>query len=144
MGRFHPYEHKAQYYETDRMGIIHHSNYIRWFEEARVDMREQAGMPYQALEESGIACAVLEVKSQYKAMVRFGETVSIETTLVHYNGITMTLHYEIRDKKSGEVRCVGDTKHCFLDTNKKLVSLKKTNPQWHQRFLGLTNAEKSV
>lgn len=144
MKHYQPYEHKAQYYETDRMGIIHHSNYIRWFEEARVDMLEQAGMPYEALEQAGIACAVLEVKSQYKAMVRFGEVVSIETTLASYNGITMTLHYEIRDKKSGEVRCVGDTKHCFLDENMKLVSLKKTNPEWHQLFLDLTNSEKSV
>ena len=39
-----PYEHKAQYYETDKMGIIHHSNYIRWFEEARIDYMEQAGI----------------------------------------------------------------------------------------------------
>ena len=37
------YEHKTQYYETDQMGIIHHSNYIRWFEEARMDMMEQMG-----------------------------------------------------------------------------------------------------
>ena len=33
-----PYDHKVQYYETDGMGIVHHSNYIRWFEEARVDL----------------------------------------------------------------------------------------------------------
>ena len=35
------YEHKAQYYETDQMGIIHHANYLHWFEEARIDMMEQ-------------------------------------------------------------------------------------------------------
>ena len=40
------YEHKTQYYETDQMGIIHHSNYIRWFEEARVDFMDRCGFSY--------------------------------------------------------------------------------------------------
>ena len=41
------YNHKAQYYETDQMGIIHHSNYLRWFEEARADLMEQVGLYVQ-------------------------------------------------------------------------------------------------
>ena len=44
-----PCEHKVQYYETDGMGIVHHSNYIRWFEEARVDLLEQLGFGYRDL-----------------------------------------------------------------------------------------------
>ena len=44
-----PYDHKVQYYETDGMGIVHHSNYIRWFEEARVDLLEQLGFGYRDL-----------------------------------------------------------------------------------------------
>ena len=43
------YDHKVQYYETDGMGIVHHSNYIRWFEEARVDLLEQLGFGYRDL-----------------------------------------------------------------------------------------------
>lgn len=48
------YEHKAQYYETDQMGIVHHSNYIRWFEEARVDLLEQLGIGYDVMENVNI------------------------------------------------------------------------------------------
>lgn len=48
--KYEVYEHKTQYYETDQMGIIHHSNYIRWFEEARVHMMEQMGMGYDMME----------------------------------------------------------------------------------------------
>ena len=47
------YDHKVQYYETDGMGIVHHSNYIRWFEEARVDLLEQLGFGYDRIEEAG-------------------------------------------------------------------------------------------
>ena len=62
-----PYEHKAQYYETDRMGIIHHSNYIRWFEEARVDFLEQIGMPFETVEARGLSSPVLSVSVSTKA-----------------------------------------------------------------------------
>ena len=44
------YGRKIQYYETDRMGIVHHSNYIRWMEEARTDVLEQIGLPYDKIE----------------------------------------------------------------------------------------------
>ena len=44
------YEHKTQYYETDQMGIIHHSNYIRWMEEARMDLMDQIGLSYKEME----------------------------------------------------------------------------------------------
>ena len=61
-----PCEHKVQYYETDGMGIVHHSNYIRWFEEARVDLLEQLGFGYDRIEEAGYSGPVLEVSCQYK------------------------------------------------------------------------------
>ena len=48
------YTHQAQYYETDQMGIIHHSNYIRWFEEARIWYMHQVGADYREMEEMGI------------------------------------------------------------------------------------------
>ena len=52
--KIHSYQHKVQYYETDQMGMVHHSNYIRWFEEARVDYLEQIGLPYHMIEAGGI------------------------------------------------------------------------------------------
>ena len=48
-----PYLHKVQYYETDQMGFVHHANYLRWFEEARLDFLEQIGLPYPMMEEKG-------------------------------------------------------------------------------------------
>lgn len=137
MESYQSYMHKAQYYETDRMGIIHHSNYIRWFEEARIDLMEQAGMPYERLERAGIVSAVVEVECQYRNMVRFGDTVRIDARLIKYNGAAMTLSYEIRNSSTGELCCLGETKHCFLDESMKLVSLKKTNPAYHEFFLSL-------
>lgn len=92
------YDHKVQYYETDGMGIVHHSNYIRWFEEARVDLLEQLGFGYDRIEEAGYSGPVLEVSCQYKTMSKFGETVRIEASITQYNGVRMTLHYDVYDK----------------------------------------------
>ena len=96
-----PCEHKVQYYETDGMGIVHHSNYIRWFEEARVDLLEQLGFGYDRIEAAGYSGPVLEVSCQYKTMSKFGETVRIEASITQYNGVRMTLHYDVYDKATG-------------------------------------------
>ena len=71
------FERKANYYETDQMGIVHHSNYIRWFEEARLYYMEAIGLPYELMEEAGIFIPVLGVSCDYKVSVRFAETVCI-------------------------------------------------------------------
>lgn len=137
MKEINVYEHKAQYYETDQMGVIHHSNYIRWFEEARGDLMEQFGLPYKGMEEAGIICAVIEVNVKYHSMVRFDDTVNIKANITQYNGVTMKVFYEIKDKDSGEMRCTGETRHCFLGKDNKPVSLKRVNPKYDNLFKGL-------
>ena len=71
------YEHQAQYYETDQMGIIHHSNYIRWFESARIQYMQEIGVDYRDMEKEGIISPVLEVNCVYRSMVHFGDRVEI-------------------------------------------------------------------
>lgn len=76
------YDRSINYYETDQMGIVHHSNYIRYFEEARLDMMEQVGLSYAAMEEHGLIIPVLSVACEYIKPVLFGEKVQIHTRLV--------------------------------------------------------------
>ena len=59
------------------MGIVHHSNYIRWFEEARIDLMEQMGLGYEKMEEAGIISPVLSVQADYLRMMQFGDTFQI-------------------------------------------------------------------
>ena len=108
---------RVWYKHTDQMGFVHHSNYIRWFEEARVDLLEQLGFGYDRIEAEGYSGPVLEVACQYKTMSRFGETVRIEATITRSNGVRMTLHYNVFDKATGELRCTGDSRHCFINSD---------------------------
>ena len=65
------YERKVNYYETDRMGIVHHSNYIRYLEEARCVFLETLNIPYAYLESIGINIPVLGVNCDFKHHVTF-------------------------------------------------------------------------
>ena len=75
------YNHRVQYYETDQMGCVHHSNYIRWFEESRSDYLAYLGMDYDKMEAAGVISPVLTVEAAYHSMTRYGEEVSIEVTV---------------------------------------------------------------
>ncbi|MGN0601598.1 MAG: acyl-CoA thioesterase, partial [Oscillospiraceae bacterium] len=73
-----PYTRKAYYYETDKMGIVHHSNYIRWLEEARVHMLNEVGYPFEKIEAMGLYMPVLSVECQYKYPVKFDDIFEIQ------------------------------------------------------------------
>lgn len=131
-----PYVRKAFYYETDQMGIIHHSNYIRWFEETRIDYMEKMGFSYRRLEDAGVMIPVVEVGCCYKSMVHFGDTVRITGRITEYTGSRMTVEYEITDDTTGELMTTGFSKHCFMSRQSGRVgSLKKLLPEAHQAFL---------
>lgn len=132
---FKAYERKVFYYETDKMAIVHHSNYIRWFEEARVGYMEQMGYSFFHLEENGVMIPVTEVNCSYKAMTRFGDTVLIYPTITEYTGTRMTVSYEVYNKDTGVLTNTGYSKHCFMSSAGKLGSLKKLLPEAHESFL---------
>ena len=129
-----PYIHVAHYYETDQMKIIHHSNYIRWFEEARVDFLDQIGANYARLEESGIVSPVLSVEAHYKSMVRYGDSVYVLPEIESYNGVKLCLAYRVIDVATGELRTTGKSQHCFLNKDNWPISLKKVHPHVHASF----------
>ncbi|MCC8075460.1 MAG: acyl-CoA thioesterase [Clostridiales bacterium] len=129
-----PYIHNAKYYETDQMAIVHHSNYIRWFEEARVDWMAQVGIPFREVEARGIVVPVVSVSAQYKTMTHFDDTVSITVKLTYYNSVRFKFRYEVRDADTGELRATGESEHCLLDKAGRVISLRRKAPDFHQRF----------
>ena len=134
-----PYKHLVQYYETDQMGIVHHSNYIRWFEEARSYLLEEMGFGYKKMEECGIISPVLSIRAEYKSMTHYYDTVVIDVNVVKYNGVKIVLEYIVKDEKPGEIRCVGESKHCFLDSSGHPVSIKRELPELNELFIGMAD-----
>lgn len=126
--------HKVQYYETDKMGIVHHSNFIRWFEEARVDFLERIGLPYEKMEEKGIFSPVLEIECRYEKSVCFGENAEIKTELVELGNVKFAFKYRIINPETGEEKAAGTSRHCFINSKGKPVSLKKELPEEFEKL----------
>lgn len=122
------YYRKAQYHETDQMGIIHHSNYVKWMEEARIGYMNQMGFSYKTVEEMGIISPVVEISVAYKKQVSFDDEIQISVSIKKYNGISLEFNYQFFNITKNEICTTAYSRHCFLK-NGKLISVKKEVPE---------------
>ena len=119
---------KVQYYETDMMGIAHHSNYIRWMEEARVDLMDRIGYPYSRMEAEGVLCVVKSLQVNYLKSCTFGDEVDITVTVRDFNGVVITLAYEMIVDHVQVF--TGTSEHVFLNREGRFVRMKKAMPEF--------------
>ncbi len=130
------YVHTVQYYETDKMGITHHSNYIRWMEEARVDFLDQIGWNYAKLEESGIISPVINVTCDFKRTTTFSDVITISASVKEFNGVKFKFAYEM---KNAEVTVVftATSMHAFLNQEGRPVRMKQDYPELYETIQSL-------
>lgn len=128
------YRHIVQYYETDKMGITHHSNYIRWMEEARIDFLSRIGWSYAKLEEEGIISPVIAVACSYMQPTTFSDAVDIEVTVREFKGVKLKLEYVMKNEK-GKIVCEACSEHCFLNKQGLPVRLKKEYPLFYNALI---------
>ncbi|MCI1965663.1 MAG: acyl-CoA thioesterase [Oscillospiraceae bacterium] len=124
------------------MGIVHHSNYIRWMEEARLDFLEQLGWGYRQLEQSGLLIPVTGVSCTYRSPVRFGDSVVIDVRIADYRGARLALDYRITDPDTGKQKAAGKSEHCFCNTQGRPIRLKKFSEALDHLFSALSSSEK--
>ena len=130
------YIHIVQYYETDKMGITHHSNYIRWMEEARVDFLNQIGWPFDKLEALGIVSPVLNVSCDYKLSTVFSEKIAIAVVVKEFKGVKLFLSYTMENEE-GKVVCTGTTSHAFLNNQGRPIRMKQDYPEFYQCLMNM-------
>ena len=128
------YIREINYYETDKMGIVHHSNYIRFLEEARCRWMKELGLPMEKLEELGYTIPTLEVNCKYLYSVTSGDVISIKPYISEYNGVRMTISYEVINTNTNNEVIKAITKHCFTNKELRPVNMKKSNPNVHKIF----------
>lgn len=124
------YIHKVQYYETDKMGVTHHSNYIRWMEEARIRFLDEIGYSYAKLEHNGIISPVIGVECRYVHPSTFDDEVEIAVRVEEFKGVRLVIGYTMTNCATGESVLTGKTMHCFTDTAGKPIILKKRFPEF--------------
>ncbi len=126
-----PWLHRVQYYETDQMAVVHHSNYIRWFEESRTDWFEQLNLPMRMVEGQGIMIPVVSCQAKYIISARLGDEVEIHPKKELYNGVVLKISYEVIDPKTGKCMATGESVHCFTTRDGKVLNLKRKYPDIH-------------
>ena len=130
------YVHTVHYYETDKMGITHHSNYIRWMEEARVDFLNQIGWNYAKLEESGIISPVINVTCDFKRTTTFSDVITISASVREFNGVKLKFAYEMKNAE-GTVVFTATSMHAFLNHEGRPVRMKQDYPELYETIMSL-------
>ncbi len=128
------YTRKINYYETDMMGIVHHSNYIRFMEEARCAWIEDMGIPMSFIESQGYTIPTIEVNCKYKKPVTCGDTIEIILKVTEFNGIRMTVSYDVKNVATGNTVIEAYSKHCFTNRELRPVNMAKCNEFINEKF----------
>src|SRR5574341_53384 len=100
---------RVRYAETDAMGIVHHAQYLVYFEEGRSELSRQAGASYAKLEESGVALAVTEAELRYLAPARYDEKITVKTQVERVRSRSGTFAYQVVRTATGEQLVTGRT-----------------------------------
>ena len=124
------YKHIVQDYETDMMGFVHHSNYIRWMEESRVDYLRQINIDYTRLEKDGIVSPTVEVNCRYRKSTTFQDVVFITVTMSEFKGVKLKFAYVMKNA-DGDVVAEASSVHCFIDKVGRPIRLAKEYPEYY-------------
>ncbi len=129
------YTRRVNYHETDQMGVVHHSNYLRYFEEARTDFMRTVGLPYAVMEARGILMPVLEVACRYKSPARYDDELTIRSRMNELDAVRCGVAYTVHNQE-GQLLAEAASKHCFIDKGFRPLSLKRSAPDLYEVFAG--------
>ena len=119
----HTYQHEVKYYECDRMGITHHSNYVRFMEEARIDFLDALGYGFDRIEAEGVVSPVISINCNYKHPTTFKDLIDIEVVISNMQDLKFEFTYTM--KVAGKVVCLGQSTHCFMENGRPVVIAKR-------------------
>lgn len=121
--------HRVAFYETDAMGVVHHSNYLRFFERARIDWLAEHDQPYTAYVDQGLHFATTRVEVDYKRSIQFDDVIEITTWMEWVGAASLCMGYRV--ECMGELKASGLTEHAAVSMEGRVRRLPK------QRRLGL-------
>ena len=106
---------EVRYYETDQMGIVHHSNYIRYFECGRIAMLDEVGLPMHKIEEMGLMMPIISVECRYKYPAKLGDRLKIVTRFDELPRARFTVFSEVYNQ-DGQLLVEGSVSMGFIDS----------------------------
>ncbi len=119
---------RVRYAETDRMGLLHHANYLVYFEQGRTELLRSQGFTYKTMEDDGFLLVLTKASVKYKSPARYDEELTLRTIVTRTTAVRIEHRYEvIRD---GAVIAEGETTLASVDREGRIQAL----PEWLQRL----------
>ncbi|MCL4838355.1 MAG: acyl-CoA thioesterase [Thermoanaerobaculia bacterium] len=106
-------EVEVRYAETDQMGVVHHANYLVWFELARTRLCAETGFHYAEIERSGYLLMVVGAALRYRSAARYGDRVAVTAWLERLASRAVTFAYEVR--RGADLLATGTTEHLWVE-----------------------------
>lgn len=129
---------KVRYVETDKMGIVHHSNYYPWFEVARDEFIEKIGVNYKEIEDMNIMMPLVETYCKYIEAAKYGDEVLIKTFIKELSGAKVVINYEVYNTSNNKLLAKGSTTQVFVNSvDFKIINLKRKYPELFEKFQSL-------
>ncbi len=129
---------RVHYYETDRMGVVHHSNYLRLAEEARLAWIEKNVMRYSEMEKRGIIIPCSSAQGNFRGYLRFDDLFTVRMALTRFTGARISFVYEIYNEETGQLCYDGTSEHFFArDGDYFPISIKHRDPELFRIFQSL-------
>lgn len=109
------YKFRVAYPDTDKMGTMHHANYVKYYEAARWELLRSIGVPYASIEEAGVMCPVIRMNFRFIKTTRYDELLSVKTTLKAMKGVRMWFTYHLYNEQN-ELINEAETEIAFVGT----------------------------
>lgn len=127
----------VRYAETDQMGIVHHSNYLIWFEAGRTDFVKGSKISYSEMEKEGILIPLAESNCKYIIGAKYEDELTIKTWIKELTPVKVEFNYSVIREKDKKEIAKGSTIHVFVNKDFKIINLKKNHPLMFEKLQSL-------
>jgi len=131
----------VRYAETDQMGIVHHSNYLIWFEAGRTDFIKGSKMSYSEMEKEGILIPLAESSCKYIIGAKYEDELIVKTWVNELTPIKVEFNYSVIREKDQKEIAKGSTLHVFVSKNFKIINIKKGHPKIFEKLQSLNTSK---
>ena len=128
----------VRYAETDQMGIVHHSNYLIWFEAGRTDFIKGSKISYTEMEQEGILIPLAESNCKYIIGAKYEDELIIKTWVKELTPVKVEFNYSVIREKDEKEIAKGSTLHVFVGRDFKIINLKKSNHEIFEKLKALS------
>jgi acyl-CoA thioester hydrolase len=115
--------------EIDKMNIVYHAYYARWFELGRKDYLNKAGLPNLIITRQGFYLPLSQIECKYKNPAKYGDEISVFTSIIYMSCVKLKFEYKVINSKTGKVLAVGNTVHAWTDRQIRPLNIEKSAPE---------------